>query len=251
MNKETFFKKLKYIDDFYMPFENDVHEEYFKAKMKEYGYSTYKEVYENKSKYMLTNVQIKEIKKLLLSDNKDINPFLLLYDLDKSKILKLYELLAKMHNGLDKYDKYTEAKKEVTQKNSHGNIENKIKDIMDLIYDTDFDVRNYIDSKDIKRKPDGYLAIEYLNEIRQSLGNKHYTLRQLFQNLLYEMNILLKNHQINNKLISKNQIFNTVNVLIKNYFHKDVKFTTKTQLDKFTTTIYQYRGEIKLTHGTN
>lgn len=252
MSKQSFINTVKELDDWYIP--TGYNEKYIKEDIKKYNCKTLKEYFtKRKYKYGLSNVDVKTINELTLDDNKTKNPFIIFYELDELSIKKLFYLLSKMENALRCYYKYAEPKKDLKKKNSHGGIKKDIQKIMAHIENTDIEVAEHISSKinlekvDYDKIPQGYKAYEYLQWMINSLDNIHYTKKQLFQNLLYEMNEILVP-----KKISRMKIYNSTNLLIKHYFGIcDISFTTKQKINNFITIDYQYEGTITLTHSNN
>ena len=246
MSKENFINVFKQVDDSYIPKEYEETVEFCYAKEFELNkYKSMKDFFIKENKpYCLSNVDIQTINELCTHqqdvEKEMINPFEPFYKLDDNVSKSLFHILVKTHRAIDYYEKYSENTRELKSKNTHGNISKKINDVIEYIYDTDEEAK--LDEP----KNNGSQAIQYLKYLVQSLDNNHYTLRQAFQDLLYELHNLLSN-----KDISKSKIITIVNSLIKHYFGKDIIFTVSTKVENFTTINYRYHSMvgIDLTHG--
>jgi len=201
-------------------------------------------------------VEIAKIKNLCVSSDNSINPFITFYSLDEECIKDLYYLLNKTQQAINYYNNYSEQYRELMAKNTHNNSKSeKIIEVMRIVKELDKDAREYYDKNSSEqlevqnnwniKHSKAITTIEYLSSIVNSLDNNHYTQKQLFQNLLYEINLLLQD-----KKISKNKIYTITNLLIKEYFASDIQFTTKTNINKFKHYNYQYetRAGIDLMH---
>lgn len=253
--------------------------EIYQKEMIEEGCKTIRELGEIKKEYISLfeyDIDIKKINEI--TNNNKINPFLKLYSLDTDILEDIYILLSKTHRAIDYYNKYSSKSRKLKEENktSKGKNpkENKILDVMDIIYEHDIRVEECVNKLkagekiEDKYKPDGYKALRYLNGLLITLKNIHYTKIQLYQNLLYEMYFLLKDkYYINNETnkenkFSKNLIFDIVDKLIKYYFcesdsqiienEKDRIFTTSINFDKYIEKnyIYETMAGITLTHST-
>ncbi|MDD5548200.1 MAG: hypothetical protein PHI79_01245 [Sulfurovaceae bacterium] len=247
MGREDFLKKIKEIDDDYIPCES-VRETFMEAKTQ----MTAKEWLLLHWDTLLSNVDIIAIERSTLSNVKFINPFIDFYDLDSQCLKDIFYLLAKTHKALKYYNEYSSPNRDLKARNTSKNITKKINKIIELIMDTDIEVNDYIQRIEYGEQidhnfiPKGYKTVEYLAYFKDTLENKHYTERQLFENLLFEMYHLLKDD------FSKEQILRAVNLLIKKYFSRDISFTRKINLDNFVQIkyIYETMAGIDLTHST-
>lgn len=235
MSREAFLATFKNLDDYYA--QDDFFKNACEHEMKEKNYKTYKEVCEKEYPNGLSNLNIKLINHLSLSNNTELNPFLVFYDLEDNEIKEFFYILAKTHKALRYYECYSSDMRHLKKRNTHKNITNKINDVIEYINDTDMEVKNY-NAKIKTVMPKGIEVKKYLESMIILLENNHYTEQQLFQNFLYQIHILLKK----NTTMPRKKIFNTVNLIIEKYFSKDITFKERTKIESYVSHHYGYES---------
>lgn len=263
-DRSIFIKRIKEIDDFYLPKGMGNLSPHFRKELEDKGFKSFKELFlkEDIRHYLLSHVNIALIEQITLHDGntKELpNPFKEFYTVDDEIVRELFYLLAKTHKALRYFDEYSSPMKDLEQRNNHANITKKIEAVLAIMLQSDKAINVHFEKIindieiDTNYTPAGVKAYDYLVGLKNSLKNNHYTERHVFENLLFEMYSLLEEQQL-----SKEQIFRTVNSIISIYFGRyksdDDKpyFTTKMNLTKFKKLNYQYetKAGIDLTHST-
>ena len=278
MNRDIFIKKIIEIDNSCIQYAFTNNQRYIQKEMDERNLDNIKELVildEWDKVFPGREINISKIKEI--TNNKRINPFLNLYNINIDTLKQIYLLLSKTHHGIYYYDTYSSIYrdlKEVNKKTKGNNPKtNKIKEVMQIILDSDVKTKEYYDlvpyddeETDKSDSPKGYKTLEYLNYLVKTLENKHFTKIQLYQNLLYELYYILKDHfytdETNKKRpFSRKMIFSIVDKLIRYYFcetnteiikEDKLIFSTSIDFDKYTTMkyIYDYLSGLTLTHST-
>ncbi len=254
--REVFINKFAMLEDSYVPNEN------FRVRLEEDALknncTTLKEFYIGRFDMFLSKVRLKDIKQIT---QKAENPFTIFYTLDDEIIKDLFYILSNTENGLHAYHEYAFNWKTLKDKSDKSTgVNNKIDEVISYIIATDPAISKHNDligtgaKIDYRNIPQGYKTVEYLIDIKNTIGNKHFTINQLFEDLLYKIYRLLSGKKyiddnLKSKIISKQKIYNTVNTLISEYFNGLIEFGKDNKLDKYKSIVYTYDGvEINLTH---
>lgn len=181
---------------------------------------------------MFHNIDIKLIKDLTLNNR---NVFSFLYGLDKEIQYEFLRILSRTGLAIVFFEKYSERYQTLTTTDKKS-IPNKL-----------IGVINYIKAKNFLNEADKKM-IEYLEGELQTIKNKHFTLKQLFQNLLYRVDELIcKIESKEKKNNPSSKSISIVNNLIRNYFDyekdKITNFTIKTDFRNFKKYSYYWQTE--------
>lgn len=280
ISQNNFYNKLVEIDDNFMYYENNKFRKMHIKFMKKEEHNTLKEYYtQNDYDMYLSNVNLKMIKQLLDYNNDETNPFKEMYELDTFTMELIFFTLSKTHKALIYYDKYVEKFRNIKGQNKQSKgsnpKSNAINQVIKLIRESDISLQDYEEKLeagiqvDYYSIPQSFNTVEYLKGLLVGLENHHYTKIQLYQNLLYDINFILKDKMYKNTTtnnehkFSKLLILSIVDKLIKYYFcengdslisdYDDKKLIFKNpNFDKYITLNYQYetKAGITLTHST-
>jgi len=184
-------------------------------------YRIFDEVMNSKTKpsgdsQIYSRIDPKEIREITM---KYENPFTPLYHLDKGRMNVLFMVLSDTWLFLDLYEKYVD-----------GHREGKVKNRNDAMTKKLGEVKEYFESIGTNQT-----TIDDIEYAKKSLDNRHFTKRQIFENLLYYIAIVL-NRKKNTQHVAK-----VTNELIEKYFGvNDIKFSKETKVENFKEFKYYY-----------
>lgn len=253
MSRDIFIKKISYFNEEQDAInKNQYMKEDAEEQMKAYQYKSKKQYVEKQDlpRCWINLIDVERLKNITL---KKDNPFIYFYELNDDKLNQLFEIINKTELGIYYFDRYVEPTKDyikMNNKNENSRV-NKLEETIKIIYEFDSEVKKYFkNDTDTQQEPKGLLSIRYLDGLIQSFKNEHYTIRQLFSNLLYEIHNLLIDEKYKDKKISEQKKIDIINEIIKLYFDKDITFTKATNINLFKTKKYFYETmqPIILTH---
>lgn len=253
--RDLFLKKAIEYNDFYFPINRDDDfkctedfEFYFQTSTRVYNIfkelmsknntTTMREYTDTLKPYnihLLAHFDIKMMKEITLRNN---NCFSYLYTLNNELLFKVFELLAKTHQGIIYFENFSKPYRDLKDVNRVSKNA-KLKTLRSAI-----EILGEFPNTDKEQN-------KLLSVMESISENMHYTLNQLFQNLYYELFYLLINQEYifkgKNIRFRKAKILEIVNNLISQYFGNDIKFTKSTQIDKFNQIKYIYDCVVGIT----
>lgn len=149
------------------------------------------------------------------------NCFASFFDLEYDEMMFFFRELTKIHLGLIYLDDFSEKWKDAgSQKNRNDTFVGKIDDVLKLAEEVNYALREE--------------TINDLKYLQNTFNNNHFTERQLFQDLLCTVALLLNNMK-NGRVVAE-----ITNSLIKEYFERDITFTRDTKIGKYEQRTYRY-----------
>lgn len=167
---------------------------------------------------LFLKLDVKRISQITLNNN---NCFKCFYNLDDDRLFYFFEVLTNTEKGLWAYNQEIENIKGVQRERNRNNA--LIKSIDKIL----------CHAKDMGLHFSKW-TLEDLEGMKQSLQNAHFTKRQLFQSLLFNVCLIMGSDKNTQK------VSDVTNNIIKNYFDDDTSFTRDTDVTKFTGRSYNY-----------
>lgn len=143
-------------------------------------------------------------------------------DLSYESIIELFKSLTNIHLGLIFFEKEIENAKEFKTKHSRNKNDFLSKTI------------DYLETFENSYHRDHQSTIEYLKFLHGGTNNKHFTKKELFQDLFYKIDRILYNNT------SYHQIMEVTNKLIEEYFDEDINFSKSTKTSSSKEYKYNY-----------
>ena len=148
MNRDIFIKEIIEIDNSCIQYAFTNNQRYVQKEMAERNLDNIRELVtldEWDKSFPGREINISKIKEI--TNNKRINPFLNLYNIDTDTLKQIYLLLSKTHHGIYYYDTYSSIYRDLKEANkkTKGNKPktNKIKEVMQIILDSDVKTKQY------------------------------------------------------------------------------------------------------------
>lgn len=149
------------------------------------------------------------------------NCFKAFYGLDDERLFYFFEVLTNIDKGLRVFNQEIENIKGVQRERNRNNaLIKSIGKILSHAEDMGLHFSKW--------------TIEDLEGMKQSLQNTHFTKRQLFQSLLFNVCLIMGSDKNTQK------VSDVTNSIIENYFGDDTSFTKDTDVTRFTGRSYNY-----------
>lgn len=261
MSRDKFLKALQYFDRHYnaVRFENDealIHElderiqickedktnealhelcTAHRNELHELGVLKFVYVADDNFDFMqlYSRVNIKLVRHITVNNDNCFTPF---YGLDDSDLFALFELLSVTELALTNYTDFSSKYRDRKQQNRNEALQNKMNDILDYAKEVSAHAETekynqYDDVQDLER---------IFNRLTEALHNKHYTERQVFQNLLWGVSHILSSDGVY-------KVAKITNAIIGQYFDVDINFSRNEDTTKYTRTTYYYADSAGIT----
>ncbi len=221
MNRDKFLKALQYFDDNY------------RKVMGRTG-DNHKWAYAKNDKYLQLHnrVDVNYVRQITVNNNNCFEPF---YALDNYLLFALFEVLTTTELALTYYEDFASKFRDKKQQNRNNALINKMQSIVDY-------------AKEVGEEDDAETLERIFERLGGALNNKHYTVRQVFQNLLFQVSCILPNAKAG---ANSYRTANITNALIKDYFgNDDISFSRNEDITKYMSTTYHYGDSagVTLTH---
>lgn len=249
--RDNFIKRLIAIDNFFYVNESDCTKNKFIQMMEEKGFKTLKELFsQGEWDNIYTEIDLKQIKHITLSTDDKTNPFIQLYSLSDKLLYDFFSIFYKTHFALRYYDDYCVDYRNIREQNKGSRNSHPTTNAINKVLSTIHTLRNTQDDDETKK------VIDYLEDLKGSLENRHYTKLQVYQDFFYNIHNLLIDESYIDKhkklqKFKKTDITNIVNGVIENYFQDDaIQFKGYLDFDVYETYKYNYhtKAGILLTH---
>jgi len=190
---------------------------------------------DDKYAHLYNRVDLKYVRQITI--NKD-NCFTLFYGLDDNYLFALFEILTLTELALKLHSDVVNMYRKRKQQNRNLALQNKMNDILDYAKE----ISTHAHTGKYNQYDDADVLARIFERLGGALNNKHYTERQIFQNLLWHVSHILSNDGMNSYKVAK-----ITNAIIEQYFAVDMRFSRNEDTTKYTATTYHYAGGAGIT----
>lgn len=251
MSRNNFIERLIKIDYSFFVDKSDELEKFLIERMKERGFKTLKELFSQGGwDNIYIEINFTKIRQLTQSYDESINPFIKLYSLSDDYLYSFFSIFYKTHFALKYYNDYCEDYRGLKERNKGSRNTHPLRNAIDRVLNEIKTLRSEQDDDETKK------VINYLENLKGTLENRHYTKQQVYQDFFYNIHNLFIDEEYEDEhkkvqKFKKTDITNIVNGIIKNYFQDDAsEFKGYLDFNKYESYKYNYhtKAGITLTH---